>query len=136
MRYILLFCALFPNFCYAVIDNEVRNLSGGGSSSGLGMFIGAIISIALFVGTIKLFANLAWNAGIKRRVNIPNGDLNLRVANCLLDYEGGVDMNTWVTREEYDRVQREVGRLNRIQQEDLAKYYEALNELEQPSKRS
>ena len=134
MRYMLLCCTLLPNLCYAVIDNEVRNLSGGGSSNGLGMLIGAIISIALLVGTVKLFANLAWNAGIKRRVNIPNGDLNLRVANCLLEYEDGVDMNTWVTREEYDRVQQEVRRLGRLQQEDLAKYYSELNELEQRPK--
>jgi len=79
---------------------------------------------------VKLCTTITWSAGVKRKVNIPNWPLHMKVANALLSYGGGVDLNTWVTKEESALVQREVERLNQLEQENLAEYYKALDELE------
>ena|SRR5690554_5514445 len=136
MRLLALFFVLLPSLAHAVIDNEVRNLSQGDSSSGFGLFVAGLISLVLVIGALKLFLNIAWNGGVKRRVNIPNWPLHLRIANSILDYDHEIDINTWITREEYDLVNREAHRLYRLEQEDLGKYYDALQELEQRGKSS
>jgi hypothetical protein len=64
MKYILTLCLLAPSIALAVMDNDVRNLSGGG---GLFTFIGFILSIVFIVSMIKLCANVTWNAGLKEK---------------------------------------------------------------------
>lgn len=130
MKYFFISCMFAPSLTMAVMDNEVRNLSEGQSSGDLIGFIGFIISIIFIISMIKLLLNVAWNSGIKRKVNIPNYPLHMKVANGLLDYESGVDLNTWVTKEEAALVQTEVNRLQKLEQENLAEYYKVLNELE------
>jgi len=66
----------------------------------------------IFLYIVYLFLSVFWNEVVLGKVNIPNFELHMRVANEILDYPEKITVETWVTRRERKLVQEEVNRRN------------------------
>ena len=66
----------------------------------------------IFLYFIYLVLSVFWNGIIFRKVNIPNYEQHMKVANEILNYPKEITVETWVTRHERELVQQEVNRRN------------------------
>ena len=126
MRFALTLFIYLTSSLSAARDNEVQGISGGGQ---LFSFIGKILVFSFFIYIAYILINVFWNGVLSRKVNIPNYELHMRVANSILNYPDGIDINTWVTRDESKQVQNEVDRIHRLEKENNDEYRKAMLQL-------
>lgn len=88
---------------HAVMDYSAANTGSGDSVAGL-------LGVAVLVYFVYFFVKVAWNSWIKRRVNIP--ETQIQTARRVLKSDQ-ITTQTWVTKDEAELVSKEYERYSR-----------------------